>query len=70
VENVCVGVQQLLAVGELFKQLVLSGAYQLTVVDVPLCSGCRLFGGVNLTVIELVKNVGHLLILQNNMLNV
>ena len=69
-ENVCVCVKQLLAVGELFKQLVLSGTYQLAVLNETLGSGCRLFGGVNLSVIELVKYVVYLLILQSNMLNV
>ena len=66
--GVCV--EQFLTFWKLFKQLVLGGAYQLAVVGVSLRSGCWFLTRANLAVIELFDNVGHLLILQNNMLNV
>ena len=56
-ENVCIAVEQLLAVGELFKQLFLGGTYQLAVLDVALGSGCRLFAGVDLPVIPFIAEI-------------
>jgi len=66
VESVGILVKKLLTGRELFKQFVLGGAYQLSILDVALGVRCGFIARANLPVIELVKYVVHLLILQNN----
>lgn len=55
----CIGVQQLLTIGELFMQLFLGGADQLAVLCETLGVGCRFFARNDLSVVELVNNVIH-----------
>ena len=56
-ESVGVGVEQLLAVGELFKQLVLSGAYQLAVLNVTLGVGRGFLTRINLSVVSFIVKI-------------
>ena len=56
-ECVGIGVEQLLTVGKLFKQIVLSGAYKLTVLDAALGVRCGFLAWIDLAVVPFIAEI-------------